>query len=168
MDRGMGDNAHLSYLSDDSWREALSRWQTWKPGALLLIDSFGNDNPEANAKALARVDIATGRLPDTAIIYRLYIRNPHDGTGDNHWRFLKPAQWVEKHQHFANKRVYSSADNEGSFVHSLPWLLEVAKAARAANIRVSLGGFSVGAYQPEDIPKADALLRYMAAHPGWF
>ena len=168
MERCIGDNAHLSYISDEHWPVLLSRWQTGNPGALLLLDSFGNDNPTAKAKAMARAALASERLPNTEIVYRLYIRNPHNGTGDHHYQFLTPAEWVDKHRQFAGTRIYCSADNEPNFAASLPWLLAVAKAARAANIRVSLGGWSVGAYEIADIPKLDALLRYTAAHPGWF
>jgi hypothetical protein len=156
MERGMGFNIHLSYTSDGYWAQLLGRFAQDKPGALLLLDSFGH------GKEAARALDATARLPDTLIIYRKFL------SGDNQHAYLSPAQWVAEHQQFANTRVYCSADNEPAFAASLPWLLEVAKAARAANIRVSLGGWSVGGYEIPEIPKMDALLRYTAAHAGRF
>jgi hypothetical protein len=156
MERGMGFNIHLSYTSDGYWAQLLGRFAQDKPGALLLLDSFGH------GKEAARALDAAQRLPDTLIIYRKFL------SGDNQHAYLSPAQWVAEHQQFAGTRVYCSADNEPAFAASLPWLLEVAKAAKAANIRVSLGGWSVGGYEVADIPKMDALLRYTAANAGRF
>jgi hypothetical protein len=156
MERGMGFNIHLSYTSDGYWAQLLGRFVQDKPAALLLLDSFGH------GKEAARALDAAQRLPDTLIIYRKFL------SGDNQHAYLSPAQWVAEHQQFAGTRVYCSADNEPAFAASLPWLLEVAKAARAANIRVSLGGWSVGGYEIADIPKMDALLRYTAANAGRF
>jgi hypothetical protein len=156
MERGMGYNIHLSYTSDNYWAQLLSRFAQDKPAALLLLDSFGH------GKEAARALDAAQRLPDTLIIYRKFL------SGDNQHAYLSPAQWVAEHQQFAGTRIYCSADNEPAFAASLPWLLAVAKAARAANIRVSLGGWSVGGYEIADIPKMDALLRYTAANAGRF
>src|SRR5687768_5081917 len=142
MDRAAGDNAHLSYLNDKNWQTAVSRWQINKPGVVLLLDSFGDKNPEAQAKYTARVFEAEQRCPYTVIISRTYIENPNGGL-DNHWSFLTPEAWVEKHRRFANTRIYCSADNEPNFLKSLPWLLRVAQLAREARIKVALGGFNV-------------------------
>jgi hypothetical protein len=153
MDRGMGYNIHLSYTSDSYWAQLLDRFAVDKPAALLLLDSFGHGREAGYALDAARL------LPDTLIIYRKFLQ------GDHQYRYLSPAQWVAEHQAFVGTRVYCSADNEPDFVASLPWLLEVAKAAKAANLRVSLGGWSVGGYQIADIPKMEALLRYTADAP---
>jgi hypothetical protein len=149
----MGYNIHLSYTSDSYWAQLLDRFAQDKPGALLLLDSFGHGKEASRALEAAR------RLPDTIIIYRKFLDGDHQHT------YLSPAQWVAEHQAFVGTRVYCSADNEPAFAASLPWLLEVAKAAKAANLRVSLGGWSVGGYQIADIPKMEALLRYTADAP---
>jgi hypothetical protein len=154
MDRGMGYNIHLSYTSDGYWAQLLDRFAVDKPAALLLLDSFGHGREAGYALDAARL------LPDTLIIYRKFLQ------GDHQYKYLSPAQWVAEHLVFRGTRVYCSADNEPDFVASLPWLLEVAKAAKAANLRVSLGGWSVGGYQIADIPKMEALLRYTADNPG--
>jgi hypothetical protein len=153
---GMGFNIHLSYTTDAYWSQLLDRFAVDKPAALLLLDSF------ASGKEAARALDAARRLPDTIIIYRKFLQ------GDNQHAYLSPAQWVAEHQQFAGSRIYCSADNEPAFAASLPWLLDVAKAAKAANLRASLGGWSVGGYEINEIPKMDALLRYTAANAGRF
>lgn len=153
---GLGFNIHLSYTTDAYWSALLDRFAVDKPAALLLLDSF------ASGKEAARALDAARRLPETLIIYRKFLQ------GDNQHAYLSPAQWVAEHQQFAGSRIYCSADNEPAFAASLPWLLEVAKAAKAANLRASLGGWSVGGYEINEIPKMDALLRYTAANAGRF
>jgi hypothetical protein len=152
MERGMGYNIHMSYCSAGYWSQLLDRFAQDKPAALLLLDSFGD--------MVGRALEAKARLPQTLIIYRKFLG------GDNQYTRLSPAQMIAENMALKGSGIYFAAENEAPWKASLPWLLEVAKAAKAAGLRVSLGGWSVGGYEIADIPAADALLRYSAANPG--
>lgn len=157
MKRGMGYNVHAGFTHDDQWAAWLDQWAVDRPGALLVFDDF-NDVKNVN-----RAIEAAERLPDTTVIYRRFLQ------GDNQQNYISPSQWVNEHRALAGRRVYCALNNEphGPALNIADFHQETVKQARAAGIRVSVGGFSVGSPDDTTIEAHLPLLRWMAANPGW-
>lgn len=155
--RGMGYNVHASYTHDNSWATMLTTWERTNPGALLILDSFNEQKGIDKALEAAR------HLPQTTIIYRRFIN------GDNQQNYLSPGAWVNMHKPLAGTRVYCALNNEphGPPENIAGFHTDTVRAARAAGIRVSVGGFSVGSPDDATIAAHEPLLRWMAANPGW-
>jgi hypothetical protein len=146
---GLGFNVHMSYCTDEYWSQLLDRFKRTKPPVILLLDSLHSE------KEVHRTLEAIAALPNTTIIYRKFF-------GDNTQSSMSTDQWVREHAVFAGKRVYCSANNEPNWRGSLLWHENVVSAAYAANIKVSVGGFSVGTPHEDDIHLGRGLLQLMA------
>jgi hypothetical protein len=140
MDRGIGYNVSLSYISQDTrtWMESYIR--DAKPASMLMFDSRGDE--AVYVLWLART------YPDTVFEYRLWIPDPgNPQNGDNQQLYLSAAAWVEKHRAFAGSRVYCTVNNEpnhGDITRTCGWHIDVMKRAHAAGIRTAIGGYAYG------------------------
>jgi hypothetical protein len=140
MERGIGYNVSLSYISHDTraWMESYIR--DAKPASMLMFDSRGDE--AVYVKWLART------FPDTVFEYRLWIPDPGNGNnGDNQQLYLSAAEWVEKHRVFAGTRIYCTVNNEpnhGDVVRTCKWHIDVMRQAHAAGIRTAIGGYAYG------------------------
>lgn len=169
MIKSIGWNLHASYCSDEYWDTLMIWWKLNPPSALLIIDSFGNKE-NGDLKIVHRALQAERELPHTKIILRRYL------TGDNYWREdgdnppLTPEDWVQNYIDIKNTRIYGSILNEPDYPGSLDWTLNTMKAARAAGIRASVGGYNTGSPRVEDLKYAHNILVEMgkASNDGWF
>lgn len=169
MIKSIGWNVHASYCSDEYWNQMIEWWKLNPPSALLIIDSFGNKD-NGDLKIVWRALQAEKALPNTTIILRRYL------TGDNYWRADKdnpaitPEEWVQNHIDIKGTRIYASILNEPDYPESLDWTLRTMRAARAAGIRASVGGYNTGSPEIEDIRYAHNILIEMASplNDGWY
>lgn len=160
VQRFAGLNLHMNYTAAPVWGALLERFEDRPPLALLLLDSFGD--------MAGRAIEAENRLPNTEIIYRRFIENPSDKTGDNHQDFISPQQIVNLNAPFKGRRTRVAVNNEPRFGGSVQWHTDVMRAFHANGLRGSIGGYSVGTPEPDKIPLARPMLEYMARYPDEF
>lgn len=140
MERGIGYNVSLSYISQETraWMEAYIR--DAKPASMLMFDTRGDE--VVYVKWLAR------QYPDTVFEYRLWIPDPgNDKNGDNQQLYLSADAWVEKHRAFAGTRIYCTVNNEpnhGDVTRTCRWHVDVMSKAHRAGIRTAIGGYAYG------------------------
>jgi hypothetical protein len=140
MERGIGYNVSLSYISQETrtWMESYIR--DAKPASMLMFDTRGDE--AVYVKWLART------YPDTVFEYRLWIPDPgNNKNGDNQQLYLSAAEWVEKHRAFAGTRIYCTVNNEpnhGDVTRTCRWHIDVMSKAHAAGIRTAIGGYAYG------------------------
>jgi hypothetical protein len=171
----IGLQIHRSYCSDGYYQSLVRRGDEVPFNGVLLLDSFGHENLEHRAKVMGDAILAANRFTRSTVVYRMFVTNPMNGTGDNHQQIMSngqmvysPAQAIAEHEPLRGKECFWAWNNEPNFADSIDTCMEVAERAVAANQKVAIGGWSVGGYEYADIPKLAPLLRFMARHPGRF
>jgi hypothetical protein len=148
---GLGWNIHLSYCTDSYIDQLIAEFKRTKPGALLLLDSFGDS--VGDTLRFAR------ELPETTIIYRRFV--PDDQQFN---RTIE--QWGAEASPFRGTRVYVATTNEPNARQSFDYLTRAIKYAKANSIKIAVGAYSVGTPHETDMPYAVTMLREMASYPG--
>lgn len=145
--KGLGRNSQATFIPD--FPAYLEDLKASPPPAMVVIDHL--------ARALA----IKAALPQTAHIFRYFF----SGGDDNSWNKITPAQWAEIYEPACSQGLIGYADNEPGFNEtSINWLLGVANICVQRDWKCVLGNWSVGMPHESEWWKAEALLRYVAAH----